>query len=131
MVTQAGTLATPTRTSPYVVLVVLPGGLPLTLWREVPLTGPTAGMVGGGGMAVTVLLGAQLLAVLYQSFSDRNHTYYSLCPYYCHHQLSPLAYKDVNQPRRINLIVSQLHVLSPIRLEEVWISSTVDDRSRD
>ena len=43
----------------------------------------------------------------------------SLCPY--HHQLSP----------RTNLIVSQLHVLSLIRLEEVWISSTVDDHGQN
>ena len=40
---------------------------------------------------------------------------------YHHHQLSALAYKDINEPRRTILIVSpQLHVLSAIHLEEVW-----------
>jgi len=62
------------------ILVVLPDGLPLMLWREVPLTGAgTIGMVlcrGGYRMAVTVLLGAQLLAMLCRSFSARNHTCY-------------------------------------------------------
>ena len=70
-----------------------------------------------------VLLGAQLLAGSYRNFSGRNRTCHpcALTTNH-HHQLSPLAYKDINQPKRTNLIASpQLRVLSPIRLEEVWI----------
>ena len=37
-------------------------------------------------------------------FGQKSHVP-SLCPYH-HHQLSdPLAYKDVNQPKRVNLVV--------------------------
>ncbi|KIM68142.1 hypothetical protein SCLCIDRAFT_1006255 [Scleroderma citrinum Foug A] len=39
-------------------------------------------------------------------------------PYY-HHQLSALAYKDANQPKRTSLIASPQHVLSLIHFEEV------------
>jgi len=52
-------------------------GLPLMLWREVPPTGRMIGMVlrtSGDGMAVSMLLGAQLLAVLCRSFLAKNHT---------------------------------------------------------
>lgn len=63
-------------------------------YRRVVLTGPIAGMIGivlcrgGNGMAVTVLLGTQLLAV------PESHVL-SLCPYH-QHQLSA----------KTNLIVS-------------------------
>ena len=86
---------------------------------------------GNDGM-VTVPLGAQLFVVLYQSFSARNHTGYP-----CALTITirfPLACKDVNQPKRTNLTIVSPHlhtVLSSIRLEEVWIPSTIDDHGRD
>ena len=40
----------------------------------------------------------------------------------------PLAYKNINQSKRVNLVVSpQPHISSPISLEEVWGPSTVDN----
>ena len=38
---------------------------------------------------------------------------------YYHHQLSALAYKDANQPKRTSLIASPQHILSLIHFEEV------------